>query len=39
MNPDSDYSATSVTLKTDHLNEIEGHRLNFTIGRGNELCV
>src|SRR5258708_11353876 len=38
MNPDPDYSATYMRLRTavgDH----EGHWLTFTIGRGNELCV
>jgi len=39
MNPDPDYSATYVTLKTDHPDDLEGHGLTFTIGRGNELCV
>src|SRR5882672_9955872 len=39
MNPDPDYSATYVILKTDHPNGLEGHGLTFTIGRGNELCV
>ena len=39
MNPDPDYSAAYVILKTDHPNNIEGHGLTFTIGRGNELCV
>ncbi|MEO9805021.1 MAG: L-fuconate dehydratase [Reichenbachiella sp.] len=39
MNPDPDYSAAYVTLKTDHPDGIEGHGLTFTIGRGNELCV
>lgn len=39
MNPDPDYSATYVTLTTDHPDGIEGHGLTFTIGRGNELCV
>ena len=37
MNPDPDYSAAYVVLKTDHAHE--GHGLTFTIGRGNELCV
>ena len=37
MNPDPDYSAAYVILKTNH--GIEGHGLTFTIGRGNELCV
>ncbi|WP_149304533.1 L-fuconate dehydratase [Pareuzebyella sediminis] len=39
MNPDPDYSAAYVILKTDHPNGLEGHGLTFTIGRGNELCV
>ncbi|MDO5977479.1 L-fuconate dehydratase [Flavivirga spongiicola] len=39
MNPDPDYSAAYVILKTDHPSNIEGHGLTFTIGRGNELCV
>ncbi len=39
MNPDPDYSAAYVILKTDHKDELEGHGLTFTIGRGNELCV
>ena len=37
MNPDPDYSAAYVILKTDQ--GVEGHGLTFTIGRGNELCV
>jgi L-fuconate dehydratase len=37
MNPDPDYSAAYVILKTN-LPELEGHGLTFTIGRGNELC-
>jgi L-fuconate dehydratase len=37
MNPDPDYSAAYVTLKTEA--GLEGHGLTFTIGRGNELCV
>jgi L-fuconate dehydratase len=37
MNPDPDYSAAYVILKTD--SDLEGHGLTFTIGRGNELCV
>ncbi len=37
MNPDPDYSAAYVVLKTD--SSLEGHGLTFTIGRGNELCV
>lgn len=39
MNPDPDYSAAYVILKTDHPDGLEGHGLTFTIGRGNELCV
>lgn len=39
MNPDPDYSATYVILKTNHPQSIEGHGLTFTIGRGNEICV
>ncbi len=38
MNPDPDYSAAYVILKTNNPN-LEGHGLTFTIGRGNELCV
>lgn len=37
MNPDPDYSAAYVILKTD--GRFEGHGLTFTIGRGNDLCV
>ena len=41
MNPDPDYSAAYVILRTDEPNgsALEGHGLTFTIGRGNELCV
>jgi len=39
MNPDPDYSAAYVILRTDHPRGLEGHGLTFTIGRGNELCV
>lgn len=39
MNPDPDYSAAYVILKTDDPAGREGHGLTFTIGRGNELCV
>jgi len=39
MNPDPDYSAAYVILKTNHPQSIEGHGLTFTIGRGNEVCV
>lgn len=38
MNPDPDYSAAYVILKTSDPT-LEGHGLTFTIGRGNELCV
>ncbi len=37
MNPDPDYSAAYVVLKTDGPHE--GHGLSFTIGRGNEVVV
>lgn len=37
MNPDPDYSAAYVILKTNV--DLEGHGFTFTIGRGNELCV
>jgi len=37
MNPDPDYSAAYLILKTD--SELEGHGLTFTIGRGNDLCT
>ena len=39
MNPDPDYSAAYVILKTSDPHGLEGHGLTFTIGRGNELCV
>ncbi|MCZ6692802.1 MAG: L-fuconate dehydratase [Bacteroidetes bacterium] len=39
MNPDPDYSAAYVILKTDQPDGPFGHGLTFTIGRGNELCV
>lgn len=38
MNPDPDYSAAYLILKTDTAS-LEGHGLTFTIGRGNEICV
>jgi len=38
MNPDPDYSAAYVELRTD-AHGLEGNGLTFTIGRGNELCV
>ena len=39
MNPDPDYSAAYVILKTNHPLGLEGHGLTFTIGRGNEICT
>jgi L-fuconate dehydratase len=38
MNPDPDYSAAYVVLRTN-VPGLEGHGMTFTIGRGNELCV
>ncbi len=38
MNPDPDYSAAYVILRTNEPG-LEGHGLTFTIGRGNEICV
>jgi L-fuconate dehydratase len=38
MNPDPDYSAAYVVLRTDS-GELCGHGMTFTIGRGNELCT
>ncbi len=38
MNPDPDYSAAYVVLKTES-RELAGYGMTFTIGRGNELCV
>lgn len=37
MNPDPDYSAAYVILKTNH-SDLNGHGLTFTIGRGNDIC-
>ncbi|TDQ46574.1 L-fuconate dehydratase [Actinorugispora endophytica] len=37
MNPDPDYSAAYVVLRTDE--GPEGHGFTFTIGRGNDVCV
>ena len=37
MNPDPDYSAAYVVLRTN-MPGLEGHGLTFTIGRGNEIC-
>ncbi|MFP3607278.1 fuconate dehydratase, partial [Paraburkholderia sp. SIMBA_053] len=39
MNAAPDYSATYVTLETDSPQQLTGHGLTFTIGRGNEICV
>lgn len=38
MNPDPDYSAAYVQLRTNSA-ELCGYGMTFTIGRGNELCV
>jgi L-fuconate dehydratase len=38
MNPDGDYSAAYVLLRTDDP-ELTGYGLTFTIGRGTDLCV
>ncbi|WP_433199595.1 L-fuconate dehydratase [Dactylosporangium sp. CS-047395] len=37
MNPDPDYSAAYVVLRTDAADGHEGHGFAFTIGRGNEV--
>jgi L-fuconate dehydratase len=39
LNTDPDYSAAYVTLETDRADELAGHGLAFTIGRGTEVCV
>ncbi|REK87199.1 fuconate dehydratase [Streptomyces inhibens] len=39
MNPDPDYSAAYVVLRTDAGDGLEGHGFTFTIGRGNEVQV
>src|SRR5207247_4393184 len=39
MNPDPDHSAAYLVLRTDPRDGLAGHRLTFTIGRGNDLCV
>ncbi|MEV6583782.1 L-fuconate dehydratase [Streptomyces sp. NPDC051582] len=39
MNPDPDYSAAYVILRTDAGDGLEGHGFTFTIGRGNEVQV
>lgn len=38
MNPDPDYSAAYVILRTSAGPALEGHGFTFTIGRGNDLC-
>ncbi|MGD1218966.1 MULTISPECIES: L-fuconate dehydratase [Streptomyces] len=39
MNPDPDYSAAYVVLRTDDADLPEGHGFTFTIGRGNDVQV
>ncbi|MCI3934451.1 enolase C-terminal domain-like protein [Streptomyces sp. AN091965] len=39
MNPDPDYSAAYVVLRTDAEDGYEGHGFTFTIGRGNDVQV
>ncbi|MFJ4713731.1 L-fuconate dehydratase [Streptomyces sp. NPDC088785] len=39
MNPDPDYSAAYVVLRTDAADGHEGHGFTFTIGRGNDVQV
>ncbi|QKW10054.1 L-fuconate dehydratase [Streptomyces sp. NA04227] len=39
MNPDPDYSAAYVVLRTDDPDGPEGHGFTFTIGRGNDVQV
>jgi len=39
MHADPNYSATYAILHTNHPDQLAGHGLTFTIGRGNELCV
>ncbi|MEV0170476.1 enolase C-terminal domain-like protein [Streptomyces sp. NPDC050803] len=39
MNPDPDYSAAYVVLRTDAADGLEGHGFAFTIGRGNEVQI
>jgi len=39
MNPDPDYSAAYVVVRTDAGDGLEGHGLTFTIGRGTEVVV
>src|SRR4029077_9874911 len=37
MNPDPDYSAAYVVLRTDEPSDLCGHGFVFTIGRGNDV--
>jgi L-fuconate dehydratase len=39
MHPDPDYSAAYVILHTDRRDDVAGHGLTFTLGRGTEVCV
>lgn len=39
MNPDPDYSAAYVVLRTDAPDDLAGHGFGFTIGRGNDVQV
>ncbi len=39
MNPDPDYSAAYLVLRTDSPDELAGHGFTFTIGRGNDVQV
>lgn len=39
MNPDPDYSAAYVIIRTDAADGLEGHSFVFTIGRGNDVQV
>ncbi|WP_055585938.1 L-fuconate dehydratase [Peterkaempfera griseoplana] len=39
MNPDPDYSAAYLVLRTDAGDGLEGHGFAFTIGRGNDVQV
>src|SRR5689334_4687252 len=39
MNPDPDYSAAYLRLRTDAADGHEGHAFVFTIGRGNDVQV
>jgi len=39
MNPDPDYSAAYVVLRTDAADGLDGHGFCFTIGRGNDIVA